>query len=88
MKKSLQLAIYALAYQAKAGKLPDWLELYFLESGIRSRIKPDAAYLEAKRAEILVAFDGIRRGAMDPAPEFMKCKICAYGAICPSSAVL
>jgi DNA helicase-2/ATP-dependent DNA helicase PcrA len=87
LKKSLQLAIYALAYEARSGVLPDWLELHFLESGIQERLKPDKAYLEEKRAEIMTAFSGIRRNDFSPAPDFIKCKFCAYAQICPSSGV-
>jgi DNA helicase-2/ATP-dependent DNA helicase PcrA len=87
VEKSLQLAIYALAYQAREGRLPDWLELHFLESGIQERLKPEAAWLEEKKAEIMEAFQGIRAGNFEPAPEFIKCKYCAYSSLCPSSAV-
>jgi len=87
VSKSLQLAIYALAYEAREGRLPDWLELYFLESGLRERLKPDKAYLEKKRAEIQVAIDGIRRNDFTPSPDFNSCKNCPYNPICPSSAV-
>ena len=88
LKKSLQLAIYALAWKAMHGSLPDALELYFLESGIRESLKPDAAYLAEKEAEIRSAFEGIRSGDFKARPEFQACKFCAYNRMCPESAAL
>ncbi|MES2201793.1 MAG: ATP-dependent DNA helicase [candidate division FCPU426 bacterium] len=86
--KSLQLAIYALAWRGSHGVLPDLVELYFLESGIRQSLKPDQAYIEAKEAEIKLAFKGIREARFEAKPDFQTCKFCAYGQICPDSAAL
>jgi DNA helicase-2/ATP-dependent DNA helicase PcrA len=88
IKKSLQLAIYALAWRAMHGALPALLELYFLESGIRESLEPDAAYITEKESEIRLAFDGIRQGNFKATPDFQVCKFCAYNRICPESAAL
>jgi RecB family exonuclease len=82
VKKSLQLAIYALAYQAETGQLPDRLELRFLEFGLRASLKPDEKYITKKRDEILAAAHGIRGGDFHPTPGF-HCKFCAYHTVCP-----
>jgi DNA helicase-2/ATP-dependent DNA helicase PcrA len=82
VKKSLQLAIYALAYQAETGSLPDELELRFLEHGLRASLKPDQEYIDKKKAEILEAARGIRAAEFEATPSF-KCRFCAYSAICP-----
>ena len=44
-RDSLQLQIYALAYEAETGRLPDALQLWFLESGLVGRVggRPEAA---------------------------------------------
>ena len=39
-RDSLQLQIYAMAYQAETGRLPDALQLWFLESGLVGRVEP------------------------------------------------
>jgi RecB family exonuclease len=82
VKKSLQLAIYALAHQSETGQLPDLLELRFLEHGLRAQFTPDAKYIEKKREEILEAARGIRAGEFGPTPGF-HCRFCAYSGICP-----
>jgi DNA helicase-2/ATP-dependent DNA helicase PcrA len=40
-KDSLQLTIYAMGYQALTGRLPDAVQLYFLESGLVGRAEVD-----------------------------------------------
>ena len=45
-RDSLQLQLYALAYQAETGDLPAAVELHFLESGLTGRVIPDPARLE------------------------------------------
>ncbi len=85
VKKSLQLAIYCMAYQSWEGRLPERLELYFIESGIREGFKPDEAYVKEKKEEILVVFDAVRQGKFAATPEKYKCGICAYNRICPSA---
>lgn len=82
VKDSLQLAIYALAYQAENGELPDLLELRFLEHGLRATLVPDEKYISKKRDEIQGAAAGIRAGDFSPTPGF-HCKFCAYSSICP-----
>ena len=86
VKKSLQLAIYALAYQAETGRLPDVLELRFLEHGLRAQLKPDAKYIEKKKEEILTAAAGIRASDFHPTPG-QDCRFCAYRTICPHAEV-
>ena len=48
-RESLQLSIYALAYQAQHGRVPDELALHFLESGIVGRVAPTPAQAGASR---------------------------------------
>lgn len=83
VRKSLQLGIYALAYEAETGKPPDLLELRFTEHGLRASLKPDAAYMEAKRQDVLRAAAGMRAGDFTATPEMMACKQCSYAGICP-----
>ncbi|MGZ6265899.1 MAG: ATP-dependent helicase, partial [Candidatus Limnocylindrales bacterium] len=59
-RESLQLQIYAMAYQAENGRLPDALQLWFLESGLVGRTEVDPKRLDRARDSIRRAASGIR----------------------------
>jgi DNA helicase-2/ATP-dependent DNA helicase PcrA len=86
-RESLQLQIYALAYEALSGRLPDAVQLHFLDSGLVGRADVDPARLAAARDRIAAAAAGIRGRAFDPTPGTVTCTWCPYREICPSSAV-
>lgn len=83
VQKSLQLSIYALAYQKLYGKIPDAVELHFLESGLVGRRKKTKEDLEKTAAVIRKAYSGIRSGDFSARPSYMACRYCAYQTICP-----
>ena len=83
---SLQLAIYALAYEAKHGRPPDYVQLHFLESGLTGRTHKDDAAREKTKEVILKAADGIRAGDFAATPTYLACQYCAYREICPHTA--
>jgi DNA helicase-2/ATP-dependent DNA helicase PcrA len=85
-RESLQLQIYAMAYQAETGRLPDALQLYFLESGVIGRTEPDEKRLAKARASIGRAAAGIRARDFEAAPDYLACGYCAFREICPTSA--
>ena len=82
----LQLQIYAMAYEAMSGRLPDAVQLHFLESGLigRSTIEPER--LAKAKAKISTAAAGIRARDYTPRPEPMACTYCPFRDICPASA--
>lgn len=82
-KESLQLCLYALAYQNIFGALPGRVELYFLESGIigSSQISEDS--LEKIKDKIKEVAAGIRRQNFSATPTYMACTYCAYNQFCP-----
>jgi DNA helicase-2/ATP-dependent DNA helicase PcrA len=84
-KESLQLQIYAMAYEAIAGRLPDWVQLHFLDSGVIGRVEMDPRRLDKARGRIMEAASGIRAGAFDPTPSPLACTWCPFRQICPSS---
>jgi DNA helicase-2/ATP-dependent DNA helicase PcrA len=86
-RDSLQLQIYAIAYEAMTGRLPDAVQLYFLDSGLVGRAPVDAGRLDRARERISTAAAGIRARDYTPRPETMGCTYCPYREICPSSAV-
>jgi DNA helicase II / ATP-dependent DNA helicase PcrA len=86
-RESLQLQIYSMAYEAMTGRLPDAVQLHFLDSGLVGRATPDATRLERARAQIASAAAGIRARDYTPTPATMACTYCPFREICPSSAV-
>lgn len=82
---SLQLGIYALAYQELKGKLPDSVGLYFLGSGITGESKPTERRIETVKKKIHEAREGIAEQIYDPKPSKFNCTYCAYSKICPYS---
>jgi DNA helicase-2/ATP-dependent DNA helicase PcrA len=84
-RDSLQLTIYAMAWQAETGRLPDAVALHFLDSGVGGTAGVDAARIERGVADIRAAAAGIRAGRFEASPSYTSCSWCAYRAICPSS---
>jgi len=85
-RDSLQLSIYALAYQAQTGRLPDAVQLWFLESGLIGRAEIDDRRLARARARISRAAEGIRARDFAARPDPLSCSYCPYRDICPDSA--
>jgi ATP-dependent DNA helicase UvrD/PcrA len=85
-RESLQLDVYALAHLKNAGRLPDWVELRFLESGLAGGKRPtmdEAARTEARIRDIA---GRIRLREFSPRPSYMACGLCAFRDICPHTA--
>jgi DNA helicase-2/ATP-dependent DNA helicase PcrA len=85
-RESLQLTIYAMGYEAMTGRLPDAVQLHFLESGLIGRAEVDEKRLARGRESIGRAASGIRARAFEPTPDVMACTYCPYRDICPASA--
>jgi DNA helicase-2/ATP-dependent DNA helicase PcrA len=84
-RDSLQLTIYAMAWQAETGRPPDAVALHFLDSDIVGTAGIDAARIERGVADIRAAAAGIRAGGFEARPSYTSCSWCAFRAICPSS---
>jgi DNA helicase-2/ATP-dependent DNA helicase PcrA len=84
-RDSLQLQIYAMAYEAMTGRLPDAVQLHFLDSGLVGRAEVEPARLEKARAKIAGAAAGIRARDYTPKPSVLACTYCPFRDICPSS---
>jgi DNA helicase-2/ATP-dependent DNA helicase PcrA len=85
-RESLQLAIYALGWEAEHGRPPDDLALHFLESGLVGHSLPTPARLEKARNLIAAAATGIRSGEFGANPGPMRCGGCPFRTICPDAA--
>ena len=86
-RESLQLQIYAMAYEAQTGRLPDVVALHFLDSGLVGSVPVDGKRLMKARARIGEAAAGIRARDFAARPDPLACSYCPFRAICPSSAV-
>ena len=78
--------MYALAYEAQHGVLPDELALHFLESGIVGRTEPSEKRLAGAQEKLTIAADGIREGHFTATPNAMRCGYCPFREICPDAA--
>ncbi len=84
VKDSLQLVIYAMAYARKWERLPDRIELHFIESGLVGSAGVSDKMLEKVEEVVSRTAEGIRRRDYTPRPSYQSCKYCAYTEICPS----
>ncbi|MDV2495276.1 MAG: ATP-dependent DNA helicase [bacterium] len=84
--ESLQLAIYAMGYQAAFGRLPDAVQLHFIESGHVGRAVKTEDDLASVEERIDEAARGIRSRLYEATPTFQACRTCAFNEICPSTA--
>jgi DNA helicase-2/ATP-dependent DNA helicase PcrA len=84
-RESLQLQIYAMGYEALTGRLPDYLQLHFLDSGLVGRVEVDPKRLARARKKIAVAAAGMRARDYSAKPDRMACSYCPFREICPSS---
>jgi DNA helicase II / ATP-dependent DNA helicase PcrA len=85
-RESLQLAMYALAWESEHGRPPDRLALHFLESGEVGLSQATPARLEKARSLIASAAAGIRAKRFDANPGPMRCASCPFRTICPDAA--
>lgn len=85
-KKSLQIALYALAYREVFGRMAAGAELYFLDSNLVGRTKPDDKTLDRALNSINEVLDGLRDGCFSPTPDYLNCTYCFFNTICPSTA--
>jgi DNA helicase-2/ATP-dependent DNA helicase PcrA len=84
-RSALQLHLYALAWEAEQGTVPDAVELHFLEGDVVGRVTPTDRQLERARDKVAAAAAGIRAGAFDPTPGYPACDWCPYRRICPAA---
>ena len=87
VRGSLQLDIYAIAWQKMFGKLPDALELYFIDSGLVGSVEPAEKKLAEAWQKIKRVASRIREGDYHATPNYRACSYCPYNELCPSSAV-
>jgi DNA helicase-2/ATP-dependent DNA helicase PcrA len=85
-RESLQLDIYALAWLKTRGRLPERVELRFLESGLTGSRRPTPQGAQATEARTRAAASAIRRREFEARPTFFACSQCPFREICPHTA--
>jgi DNA helicase-2/ATP-dependent DNA helicase PcrA len=85
-RDSLQLQVAALAHQAETGRLPNRVQLHFIDSGVVGSAVPDEKRLANARQKLTNAADGIRAGDFKPRPSPVACGYCPFRDVCPASA--
>ena len=84
--ESLQLKMYSLAWREMTGRLPQRVELRFIETHVTGRREPTEADLDDARKAVQEAAAGIRGRRFDATPSRQACRYCAYSQICPFTA--
>lgn len=84
IKQSRQLIIYALGHQMKYGELPAYVELHFLEPGLKSVMAINDKMIEKIKSEIQSVAEGIIKRDFSAQPAYLACQYCAYSNICPA----
>ena len=84
-RESLQLVLYAMAYQNIFHELPKRVELYFLESGLIGSSKVEEEDFTKLQEKIRDVSLGIRAQEFAAKPAYMACTYCAYNQICPAA---
>lgn len=85
-KNSLQLYIYAMAFQQRYEVWPEAMELRFIDSGLISHVEFNQGELSDALGVIEKAAENIRRREFQPTPSYNTCRFCRVRQICPVSA--
>src|SRR5213596_3479644 len=83
---SLQLKMYALAWRESSGRLPQRVELRFIESNTVGRHTPTEEDVQRALRAVETTAAGIRARRFDATPSRNACRWCAYRQICPFTA--
>jgi DNA helicase-2/ATP-dependent DNA helicase PcrA len=84
--ENLQLKLYSLAWREMTGRLPQRVELRFIETHLTGRREPTETDLVEARAAVEEAAAGIRARDFEATPSRQTCRYCAYNQICPFTA--
>jgi DNA helicase II / ATP-dependent DNA helicase PcrA len=83
---NLQLKMYSVAWREMTGRLPQRVELRFIESNVTGSYTPTDKDAREAIDAVQAAADGIRARRFEAKPSHMACRYCAYSQICPFTA--
>jgi len=92
-KDSIQLKVYTLAYYKNQGKVPDFVGIYDLESGLIGGYEPTIDKIRETENKVVEVAEAISKNQQEdnfPAnPKYFgrvpACNYCVYSSICPFS---
>jgi DNA helicase-2/ATP-dependent DNA helicase PcrA len=84
-RSSLQLTIYAFAYQSLRQRLPDQLCLHFIESGLEGISPIDHHPLQEHTDQIRECLRGIQSQRFPARPSLQRCQRCSFRSVCQHS---
>jgi len=85
-RESVQLQLYALAYAQVHDRLPDRVELRFVEAGLTGAHAPTPEWAAGALEAVREAAAGIRARDFTARPAYLACRTCPFRQICPSTA--
>ncbi len=85
VRSSIQLRIYALAFKEKYHYPADEIGLYFVETNIFAKAKPDEKLYQKAMQDISDVKEGILSENFTPKPDPFNCTNCPFNKICPAS---
>jgi DNA helicase-2/ATP-dependent DNA helicase PcrA len=85
-RTSVQLDLYALAHLKTRGRLPDRVELRFLETGLVGGRQPTAEDALRTEAAVHEVASALRRREFPARPSYLACGQCPFRDICPHTA--
>jgi len=83
---NLQLKMYSVAWREMTGRLPQRVELRFIESNVTGSHTPTDKDAQEAIAAVEAAAAGIRGRRFEAKPSHFACRYCAYSQICPFTA--
>jgi DNA helicase-2/ATP-dependent DNA helicase PcrA len=84
--ENLQLKMYALGWREMTGRLPQRVELRFVETDVVGRHIPTVDDVAEAIASVAAAARGIRARRFEATPSREACRHCAYNQVCPFTA--
>jgi DNA helicase-2/ATP-dependent DNA helicase PcrA len=80
-----QLHVYALGYQERTGRRPDYVEVYELDAGKRKPRSVDDDFIDDVRSRTTRAAATLRSGKLTATPGAKKCSTCDYRGMCTAA---
>ncbi len=84
INQSTQMMLYALAWQAKTGKIPK-TTLYFIESNLAGEKTFTQKEINKVKDIISEVGEGLKKKDFHATPDARQCKLCPYKNICPNA---
>jgi len=85
-RESLQLTLYAWAYQVRTSVLPKQVMLYFLDSGLVGTDVKEEKDIDKIKEKVSLVAKGILSEDFSARPTYIACRYCPYQEICPYTA--